>query len=68
MRLVDTYLVFGRTAYAEPLEHLGALEADSARRARRDSLARFGRRWVELSLVPQADIVWVLREREEDRR
>ncbi len=56
------YLVFARSEYAEPLRHQGDLEvpggADPAALAR----ARFGDGWVELVLVPESAIEWVMRE------
>jgi hypothetical protein len=63
---VVCFLVFGRTGYAEPLHQLGVLEAEGAARAEQDSVERYGREWVELSLVPESDVHWILREREED--
>jgi hypothetical protein len=63
---VATYRVFGRAAYADPLRELGALAAEDAERARGDSLERFGEGLIELTLVPEAEVVWILREPEED--
>lgn len=56
---MSRYLVFGRTAYADPLTQRGELDApgdprDAARR-------QFGEDWVELSLVPEAAVHWILR-------
>jgi hypothetical protein len=65
LTIVVCFLVFGRTGYAEPLHQLGVLEAEGAR-AEQDSVERYGREWVELSLVPERDVLWILRERPED--
>ena len=56
-----TYLVFGRTDYTKPLHQLGVLEAQNAGQAPNDSVERFGSGWVELSLVAETDVVWLLR-------
>ena len=66
MTSVGTYRVFGRAGYEDPLRELGALAAADAERARSDSFERFGQGLIELSLVPETEVVWVLREREED--
>jgi 1,2-phenylacetyl-CoA epoxidase PaaB subunit len=56
------YLVFGRTEYAEPLEHRGDLRAPDDEEARRLALERFGEEWLELVLIPEGEIHWVQRE------
>lgn len=56
------WMVFGRTEYAEPLRSRGSVEAPDARAAAERALERYGRQWVELSLVPEGAIRWVLRE------
>ena len=53
---VTTYLVFGRTDYAEPLRQLGTVEAPET------AHDQFGEGVLELSLVPEPELVWVLRE------
>jgi hypothetical protein len=58
------YLVFARTEYAEPLEHKGDLEAADDE-ARELAVERFGEEWLELTLVPEREIHWVLREEAE---
>ena len=55
-RPMTTYLVFGRSEYSEPLRQLGTLETPE--RAREE----FGADVIELSLVPEAELVWVIRE------
>jgi 1,2-phenylacetyl-CoA epoxidase PaaB subunit len=57
---VERYRVLGRTAYAEPLEHQGALEAADDDAAAQAALERFGDRWVELVLVPERAVHWVV--------
>jgi hypothetical protein len=57
---VRRYRVFGRTAYPEPLEFQGTVTAADHDAATGDALARFGRAWVELVLLPEGSIHWVL--------
>ncbi len=59
---MESFLVFGRADYSEPLAELGSLAAQGPSEARSASLAQFGDEWVELSLVPESDAVWVLRD------
>lgn len=54
------YWVFGRNCYPDPLEHRGALEAPDHESARQQARARFPGEWVELVLVPEPDVHWVL--------
>jgi hypothetical protein len=56
---VSRLLVYGRTAYAEPLEELGSL----AERA--DVPAAFPGDWVELVVLPEAEIHWIVRDGKE---
>ena len=57
---MERYRVLGRTAYPEPLEEQGTVEAADARAAAAAALERFGDRWVELVLVPERAVHWVL--------
>jgi hypothetical protein len=57
---VRRYRVFGRTAYPEPLEFQGMVTAADQDAATGDALERFGRAWVELVLLPEGSIHWVL--------
>jgi hypothetical protein len=57
---VERYRVLGRTAYAEPLEHQGTVEAADDGGAAEAALDRFGDRWVELVLVPERAVHWVV--------
>ena len=61
MTVVRSYRVFGRTAYEEPLRELDLLAAGDDAQARSESLERYGEGLIELSLVPEDDVVWVLR-------
>jgi hypothetical protein len=57
---VERYRVLGRTAYPEPLEQQGVLEAADDAAAAAAALERFGDGWVELVLVPDRAVHWVL--------
>jgi hypothetical protein len=57
---VERYRVLGRTAYPEPLEHQGMVEAADDAAAAAAVLERFGGRWVELVLVPERAVHWVI--------
>ena len=52
-------LVYGRAAYADPLEELGSLEEGA------DAGDAFPGTWVELVLVPEADLHWIVRDGKE---
>lgn len=54
-----TYLVFGRTEYAEPLALVSTV--DAAAPPAIDDLDT-GSEWLELVLVPAAAAIWVLRD------
>jgi hypothetical protein len=58
---VGRYRVFGRTSYPEPLEFHGTLTAADHDAAARAALERHGRQWVELVLIPERSIHWILR-------
>ncbi len=53
------FLVFGRTAYHEPLQFQGRVEAESVEVARQLTLAE-PHAWVELVLIPEDRIRWVI--------
>jgi len=57
---MERYRVLGRTTYPEPLEHQGTVEAPDDAAAAAAALERFGDRWVELVLVPERAVHWVL--------
>jgi hypothetical protein len=58
---VEDYRVFARAEYAEPLELKGSVRAAGDRAAADLAVRRFGRDWVELVLLPERAIHWVLR-------
>jgi hypothetical protein len=60
VRPVERYRVFGRTSYPEPLEFQGTLAAADDDAAARAALERHGRRWVELVLIPERSMHWIL--------
>ena len=53
--------MFARAEYAEPLELKGRVRAAGDEAATDQALRRFGRDWVELVLLPERAIHWVLR-------
>lgn len=53
----EGWLVFGRTAYEEPLTQCGTLTEGPPQTA----LDRYGRAWVELVVVPVAELRWIIR-------
>lgn len=52
--------MFGRTEYPEPLEFQGTVTAAGDEAATTAALERHGRQWVELVLLPERAINWVL--------
>jgi hypothetical protein len=54
-----TMLVYGRAAYAEPLEQVGTIEEDE------DVRDAFPGDWVELVLVPEREVFWIVRDGKE---
>jgi hypothetical protein len=60
VRPVERYRVFGRTSYPEPLEFQETLTAADDDAAARAALERHGPRWVELVLIPERAIHWIL--------
>ncbi|TCJ14854.1 hypothetical protein E0L93_14050 [Rubrobacter taiwanensis] len=61
---MERYLVFARDRYDEPLEHRGEVEAPDEEAAAKAALERYGKDWLELSLVPVGKIYWAGREEE----
>jgi len=59
---VEDYRVFARAEYAEPLELQGILRAAGDAAAAEQARRRFGGDWVELVLLPERAIHWVLRQ------
>jgi hypothetical protein len=62
---MERYLVFARTEYDEPLERRGDVEAASDEAAAKLALERYGKDWLEMSLVPVSRAYWAERETEE---
>ncbi len=62
---MERYLVFARTEYDEPLEHRGDVEAASDEEAAKLAHERYGKDWLEMSLVPVSKAYWAEREIEE---
>jgi hypothetical protein len=62
---MERYLVFARTEYDEPLEHRGDVEAAIDEAAAKLALERYGKDWLEMSLVPVSKAYWAERETEE---
>jgi 1,2-phenylacetyl-CoA epoxidase PaaB subunit len=61
---MNDYLVFARTEYSEPVEHQGYIQAADAEQAKKLAVERFGEQWLELLLVPEPDVHWVMRKEE----
>jgi hypothetical protein len=57
---MERYRVFGRTEYPEPLEFQGTVTAAGDAAAATAALERHGRQWVELVLIPDRSIDWIL--------
>ena len=58
-------MVFARTEYDQPLEHRGGVEAVSGEEAAEHALERYGKDWLEMSLVPVSRAYWAEKETEE---
>lgn len=61
---MENYMVFARSEYDEPLEHRGDIEASGADEASKVALEKYGKDWLEMSLVPVGEIYWAEREEE----
>lgn len=61
---MERYMVFARTEYDEPLEHRGEVEASGTDEASKLALERYGKEWLEMSLVPVSEVYWAEREEE----
>lgn len=55
-----TFHVFARTAYADPLTRIDTVEAATA--PERGDLARGDEAWLELVVIPDDAVTWVLRD------
>jgi 1,2-phenylacetyl-CoA epoxidase PaaB subunit len=61
---MSDYLVFARTEYSEPIEHQGNIQAADDEEAKKVAVERFGEQWLELVLIPERDVHWVMRKQE----
>jgi 1,2-phenylacetyl-CoA epoxidase PaaB subunit len=61
---MNGYLVFARTEYSEPVEHQGNIQAADDEEAKKLAVEQFGEQWLELVLVPERDVRWVMRKGE----
>ena len=57
---MNAWLVYGRTEYAEPLTERGRLAAASADAAIEAVRVEFKADWVELVLVPEGVVEWII--------
>ena len=62
---MERYMVFARTEYDQPIEHRGDVEAASDEEAAGAALERYGKDWLEMSLVPVSRAYWAEKETEE---
>jgi len=58
------YLIFARKDYAEPLRHIGQWVGDAP--SWEDFVGVHGGEWLEVVLVPNDRVRWVIRERGEE--
>ena len=65
---MESYLVFARTEYDEPLEHRGDIEVASDEEVAKLARERYGQDWLEMSLVPVSKAYWAERETEEGEK
>ncbi|HSK99731.1 MAG TPA: hypothetical protein VK869_05290 [Rubrobacteraceae bacterium] len=61
---MNDYMVFARTEYSEPIEHQGRIQAADDEEARNVAVEQFGGEWLELVLIPERDVRWVMRKEE----
>jgi 1,2-phenylacetyl-CoA epoxidase PaaB subunit len=61
---MNDYMVFARTEYDEPVEHQGNIQAADDEEAKKVAVEQFGGEWLELVLIPERDVHWVMRKQE----
>lgn len=61
---MNDYMVFARTEYSEPVELQGSIQAADDEEAKKVAVERFGGEWLELVLIPERDVHWVMRKEE----
>jgi hypothetical protein len=59
---METYLVFARAAYADPLSYQGSFEAAADANLNNIALDTYGDQWVELVLIPGVQAYWAIQE------
>jgi hypothetical protein len=59
---METYLVFARAAYADPLCFQGTLQAPAGKSPNQLALDAYGGDWVELALISVAEAHWAIQE------
>jgi hypothetical protein len=59
---METYLVFARANYADPLSFQGTLEVQAGRSSNQLALDTYGSDWVELVLIPASEAHWAIQE------
>ena len=62
---MERYMVFARTEYDQPIEHRGDVEAASDEEAAKAARERYGKDWLEMSLVPVSKAYWAEKETQE---
>ena len=62
---MERYMVFARTEYDQPIEHRGDVEAAGDEEAAKVAQERYGKDWLEMSLVPVSRAYWAEKETEE---
>lgn len=58
---MKVYLAFTRARHQDPLALQGTVQAEDDEAARELALQRLGPRWLELTLVPESAVHWVMR-------
>ena len=61
-------MVFARTEYDQPIEHRGDVEAAGDEEAAKVAQERYGKDWLEMSLVPVSRAYWAEKETEEGEK
>jgi hypothetical protein len=59
---METYLVFGRAVYADPLSFQGSLETPAGMSPNQFAADTYGSQWVELVLIPVSEAYWAIQE------
>jgi hypothetical protein len=59
---MERYLVFARSAYAEPLSLQGTLELPAGTQPQQPALDAYGADWLELILIPEREAFWAIEE------